>query len=126
MKNFEQWVFNQTDRTEADGCAILQSMCRPGNHWECSQYFDEAEKQDRPWLKPAYWIFEAVKGVNRMASEYYRQLERQTLITGLQIDEMIKDLGGNEDTDDNMLGWVSAAFTMVGSGIGKVPGLVSQ
>lgn len=60
-----------------------------------------------------------------MASEYYRQLQDATLITDLRIPEIIDDFHGNDDTTEDMIAWVSAAFSMLGSGLGPVPALVS-
>ncbi|KAI9152304.1 hypothetical protein HJFPF1_09534 [Paramyrothecium foliicola] len=122
LKNFEKHILKDVDRTGADGCTVLQGSCKPGRaHWSCSQYFKMKPASDTK--KSAFWVFKAVQGFHNVMNEYYRQLQDETIITGLNIDKMIDDLDGAVETSDNMIDWVSAAFGMLGSGFGPFPGL---
>ncbi|KAI9172533.1 hypothetical protein HJFPF1_02037 [Paramyrothecium foliicola] len=119
LKNFERYIFKDIDRTSADGCSVLEGDCRPGEiEWSCRQYFELGS-----WYKPAFWIFTAVKGFHNIMDVYYNKLRDETIFNSLQIDKMIEDLDGSPETGDDMLNWVAAAFTMLGSGFGPVRGL---
>ncbi|RGP69272.1 hypothetical protein FLONG3_7908 [Fusarium longipes] len=134
LKNLEDRVMGGTDgKSGASGCALIGTTCDPMGGLGCEKQF---EKYGTTFInKNSYWIFQSVKGMHGKFAELHRQLTTETIISGLKIGQMVKDFGGNEDTDDNMKGWISAAASMgnalgglipgVGSGISAGLGLVS-
>jgi hypothetical protein len=72
--------------------------------------------------KNSYWIFQSVKGMHGKFAELHRQLTTETIVSGLKIGKMVEDFGGEEKTDDNMKGWISAAASMGNALGGLIPG----
>lgn len=89
----------------------------------CDDQYDAYGKT--PIGKNSYWIFQAVKGMHAKFNELNRQLTKETLISGLQIGQMVTDFQGNQDDPGDVLGWLSAAASMGGAIGGLVPGAVS-
>lgn len=125
LKNLEDRVMGGTDgKSGASGCALIGTTCSPMNNIGCEEQF---EKFGTTFVnKNSYWVFQSVRGMHNKFAELHRQFTTETLVSGLKIGQMTKDFGGEEKTDDDMLGWISAAASMGGAIGGLVPGAVCQ
>ncbi|GJC88919.1 hypothetical protein ColLi_11757 [Colletotrichum liriopes] len=121
VKNLEDQVSGGTSgKSGAAGCSALGNVCNPMNGLTCDQQYERYGQT--PVGKNSYWTFQAVKGMHAKFSELNRQLTKETLISGLQIGQMVTDFKGNQDDPGDVLGWLSAAATMGGALGGLVPG----
>ncbi|OHE93823.1 hypothetical protein CORC01_10844 [Colletotrichum orchidophilum] len=121
VKNLEDFVSGGTSgKSGAAGCSALGNECKPLNDMTCDAQYDAYGKT--PIGKNSYWIFQAVKGMHAKFNELNRQLTKETLISGLQIGQMVTDFQGNQDDPGDVLSWLSAAASMGGAIGGLVPG----
>ncbi|KAL0932866.1 uncharacterized protein CTRU02_211829 [Colletotrichum truncatum] len=129
LKNFEKFIFDAEDgggRTKADDCAVIATgaQCQPGHGFTCAEHFKNVNSTEAVglWPKVAYWIFTAAQQVHVKISRIDHEIQREGLITGLRIEQMLEDFGAeaaNDSTD--VLGWLSAAFGLVGTFAAPIP-----
>lgn len=114
----EASIFPNIDNAGSSGCAVLGQKCDPGQPgWQCGDYFDK--EPDKYEWKEAYWVFRAVKGVQKSMERMKRELGEATSINGLKVDQMIDDFQADKEktvgaTATQVLNWFSTAIISVG------------
>ncbi|KAF4453910.1 hypothetical protein F53441_3435 [Fusarium austroafricanum] len=121
MQNIEKVISGGGDgRSGSSGCGIIGSTCNPMGGISCQDQFD---KYGKTFIgKSSYWSFQAVKGMHSKFNELHRMLTTETIVSGLKIDQMIKDFEGSESEPGNVKGWFAAAATMGNALGGLIPG----
>lgn len=109
------------------GCGLIASTeCLPQGAESCEEHFDKYGTSGDPLKDPigrtSYWIFQAIKGMHSKFQMLHSELVEQTIITNLQIGEMVADFQGAEDKTEDVLKWLSAAVGLGSTIGGLVPG----
>ncbi|CAG1977983.1 unnamed protein product [Fusarium graminearum] len=125
--NLEHAINNGSGNFGMSGCGLIASTdCLPQGAESCEEHFDKYGTSGDPLKDPigrtSYWIFQAIKGMHSKFQMLHNELVEQTIITNLQIGEMVADFQGAEDKTEDVLKWLSAAVGLGSTIGGLVPG----
>lgn len=121
LRNYRAHVFDNKQEGATGGCTDVDSenACNPGKpSWDCEDYFNNAKVEgsmfNDHFKQNAYWIFRAVEGARTIIGKMYNHLTLETILSGLKVDDMVRDLEGDDGKDLDILSWLSASFTIIG------------
>ncbi|KAM0229441.1 hypothetical protein ACHAPO_009985 [Fusarium lateritium] len=125
--NLEHAINNGSGNLGMSGCGLIDSTdCLPQGAPSCEEHFDKFGTSGDPLKDPigrtSYWILQAIKGMHSKFQMLHGKLLEETLVTNLEIGQMVTDFHGNEDKTEDVLKWLSAAVGLGSTIGGLVPG----
>ncbi|KAF5658682.1 hypothetical protein FHETE_9747 [Fusarium heterosporum] len=123
--NLAHRLTNGKGRLDIVGCTVFSTGCAVPEP-DCEKHFDMygtlPDGTPDSVGRTAYWIFQAVKGMNSKFQMIYNALVEQTLLSNLLIGQMVEDFKGNEDQTGDVLKWLSVAMGLGSTVAGIAPG----
>ncbi|KAK2764041.1 hypothetical protein FQN54_009660 [Arachnomyces sp. PD_36] len=120
LRKMVQEYFPYAGDEGVDGCANIDvEGCEPAEDLECGIWWDEHENV---FDRSIYWILVAAEKTHAKFRSFRDTVRGETLLTSMEIGEMIKVFGGDESTDSSDFTYLSAAFSMINGVTGAIPG----